>query len=334
MTETAPGSDPAPDLGRLQRVAPRLRALAETRVVRVEDGAGVGGRLLQVRAGRLSLDLALDRGGDVVRLGWAGHELGWHSVAGEPAPWPDQDAEDGLGTMRGFDGFLVTCGLDHHGVPAETDAGHALYPLRNRFHHPLHGRIMAQRAEVLRHEADWTAGVVALRLRVVQAAVFAEALELVRDVAVGIARPWIEIRDRVTNVGFRPARHGILYHFNLGHPILGPGARLTGDDWALRDRLDGGAHPADDGVEAVDVDASPPPGPDGLARVGLANADAALSLRLAFDPRTLPVTALWRAFQSGTFALGLEPQTRLDADPPLDAGAARDYRLRVEVGAA
>ena len=322
------------DRAHLCRVAPRLRALAETRVVRVEDGPGAGGRLLQVRAGRLSLDLALDRGGDIVRLSWAGHEFGWHSVVGEPAPWPDQDAEGGIGTMRGFDGFLVTCGLDHHGVPVQTDASEALYPLRDRFHHPLHGRMVAQSAEVLRRETDWDAGAVAVRLRAVQASVFGEALELTRDLTIGVEEPTVALHDRVTNIGFRPVRHGILYHCNLGHPILGPGARLTGEGWFLRDRLEGGAHPADDHVEEVDAGDAPEAGPDGLAHIGLANPEAGLALDLGFDPDALPAAALWRAFQSGTFALGLEPQTRLDMDPPLAPGASRDYRLRFEAGPA
>lgn len=318
----------------LRRRAPLLRALAETRLVRVEDGPGVGGRLLQVRAGELSLDLALDRGGDIVRLAWRGVEIGWHAAAREPAPPPDQDAEDGLGTMRGFDGFLVTCGLDHHGPAARSDAGAFLYPLRGEAMHPLHGRLMSQRAEVARRETDWEAGTILIRLVVHQAAVFGEAFELVRDLHVGIHQPHVTLRDRVTNRGFRPTRHGLLYHVNVGWPLLDRASRLTGDGWTLRDRLDGtGAVPEDDHVEVVDIAASPPAGPDGSGWIGVANPGLGTALCLGFDPVALPKTALWRAFQSGTFALGLEPQTEMGADPVLPPGASRLYGLNIAFGA-
>ena len=314
----------------LRRHSPLLRALAETRIVRVEDGPGAGGRILEIHTDAgLAVDVALDRGGDVARLAWRGREMGWHSAAGLPAPWPDAEAEHGLGLLRGFDGFLVTCGLDHHGMPAETDAAAFAYPPRKVLVHPLHGRIMTARAEVLRREVDREAGRVEIRLLARQAAVFGEVLELDRRLSVGIAEPRLRIEDVVTNRGHRPTRHGLLYHVNLGWPRLDREARLTGPGWPLRDRLDRDPpEPADDHVEIVDSAASPEPGADGLAEIGLRNPAIGARLALRYDPATLPVTALWRAFQSGVFALGLEPQTDLAA-PPLEAGEERRYGLEV-----
>jgi hypothetical protein len=310
----------------LRRRSPLLRGLAETRLVRVEDGPGAGGRLLQVRTpSALALDVALDRGGDVLRLAWRGVELGWHSAAGAPAPWPPLEDDRGLGFLRGFDGFLVTCGLDHHGVPAQSDAAAFRYPSRERCVHPLHGRIMAARAELLRREVDWEAGRVEIRTVARQASVFGEVLELDRRLSVALHEPRLAIDDVVTNRGFRPTRHGLLYHVNLGHPLLGEGSRLVGEGWALRDRLDGGAAPEDDHVEVVEVGPSPPMG------IGLENPAMGVRLTLRYGAEALPVTALWRAFQSGVFALGLEPQTDLAADPPLRSGEARRYALEVEL---
>ena len=216
----------------LRRRSPLLRGLAETRVVRVEDGPGAGGRLVEVRTpSGLALDVALDRGGDLLRLAWRGVELGWHSAACAPAPWPALEDDRGLGFLRGFDGFLVTCGLDHHGMPTETDAAPFAYPPRRVSVHPLHGRIMTSRAEVLGREIDWEAGHVALRTVARQASVFGEVLELDRRLTVALHEPRLSIEDTVTNRGFRPTRHGILYHVNLGHPLLGEAARLTGEAW-------------------------------------------------------------------------------------------------------
>ena len=315
------------DLTDLGRRSALLRGLAETRVVRVEDGPGAGGRLVEIRTpAGLALDVALDRGGDLLRLAWRGVEVGWHSAACAPAPWPAQEDDRGLGTLRGFDGFLVTCGLDHHGLPTETPSDAFAYPPRGAMVHPLHGRIMAARAELLRRETEWEAGAIHLRTVARQASVFGEVLELDRRLTVALHEPRLTIEDTVTNRGHRPTRHGILYHVNLGHPLLGEGARLTGEGWPLRDRLDGGAAPSDDHVEIVDAGPSPAHG------VGLANAAVGMALALRFDAAALPVTAMWRAFQSGVFALGLEPQTDLASDPPLGAGEARRYGLEVALG--
>ncbi len=338
MAAYGPMSPPTSDridhnLAALRRRTALLQGLAGTRIVRVEDGPGASGRLVEIRTpSGLSLDVALDRGGDIVRVNWRGDEMGWHSAVGAPAPWPDLDAENGLGFLRGFDGFLVTCGLDHHGAPSETDASAFNYPLRQTNVHPLHGRIMIARASLLQNTIDWDAGTITVRTVVRQASVFGEVLELDRTLTVGLWEPRLRLADRVTNHGFQPTRHGLLYHVNIGYPLLDVASRLVGERWALRDRLDArGAVPTDDDVEIVDVGPSPAADPDGRSTIGILNPSLGVRLRLRFDAATLPKTALWQAFQSGVFALGLEPQTDLDAGSPLTGGKARAYGLEVSI---
>jgi uncharacterized protein DUF4432 len=305
------------------------RGLADIRQVTITDGPGASGRLIEVRTpSGLCADIALDRGGDLLRLSYKGAEIGWHSNTRAPCPWPDSEAEHSLGFLRGFDGFMVTCGLDHHGVPTETPADDFLYPLRDNNVHPLHGRIAAQKAEVLEKQIDWDTGVICIKLRIQQASVFGENLELLRTYRFSLSAAEITIADHVTNRGFRPVRHGILYHFNAGYPFLNAQSSLTGDCWPLREQLDAsGAEPSEDHVEVVQACAAPQDG-----HIGLTNG-AGCTLSIQFDPDTLPVTALWQAFQSGTFALGLEPQTDLNdkKQSHLVAGAQRDYYLTVSV---
>ncbi|MFN3225114.1 MAG: aldose 1-epimerase family protein [Hyphomicrobiales bacterium] len=313
----------------IQRHSALMRGLADIRLVQAIEGSGAGGRLLEVRTPTgLSFDIALDRGGDILRLAWKGSEIGWHSAVAGKTPWPTADAEEGLGFLRGFDGFLVTCGLDHHGVPTTSSADAFNYPLRERNHHPLHGRIYGQQAELVTRHIDWTAGEIVICLTVRQATVFGEVLELDRTITAGLKTPSLSLRDTVTNRGFRPTRHGILYHFNLGYPMLSPQARLLGASWPLVDRLDeANAQPADDHVEIVNVDTSPN---DGV--LGIRNTKIGLAMILRFDSQVLPCTALWRAFQSGVYALGIEPQTILsdNADDLLAAGASCTYNLAWE----
>ncbi len=182
------------------------------------------------------------------------------------------------------------------------------------FRHSAHGRALADLRLVTIGDGPGTGGRL-LQLRT--------PAGLAADIA--LDRGEIVLRDRVRNAGFRPSRHALLYNCNVGFPVLGADARLTGADWSLRDRLDAGdAVPQDDHVEIVDSAPSPAGG-----RIGIAG--AGVSLDLAFDPAALPVTALWRAYQSGTFALGLEPQTDLSdpASATLAPGGTRDYALTI-----
>ena len=136
---------------RTTRRGASYRAVADTRLVWVEDGPSAGGRMFEIRAGRRALDVALDRGADIARLAYRGDELGWLGPTLAPTRARPPDIEDGLGTMRAFDGFLVTCGLDHHGVPARSDASGFCYPPRGGNVHPLHGRIVGASASLAEH---------------------------------------------------------------------------------------------------------------------------------------------------------------------------------------
>jgi len=314
-------------LADLRRRSVHLRGLAEVRLVTLADGPGAGSRLLEVRTpDGISADIALDRGGDLFRIGWRSTELGWRSAVDGATPWPMPDVEDGLGFLRGFDGFLVTCGLDHHGVATKTPAANFLYPLRRVNHHPLHGRIMASKAELVEKCIDWQAGVIRIQLVVRQASVFAEVLELKRTWTFSMSAPQFRLQDRVVNCGFRPTRHGILYHNNFGHPFLSEATRARADHWPPADTLAADQITPDDGhVEQVDAAPSPPNG-----RIEVTNGDLNTEVTIAYDPLRLPVTALWRAFQSGVYALAIEPQTIFTPDGIevlLAAGQEKSYTL-------
>lgn len=99
------------------------RGVADIRLLQVEDGPGRGQRLLVVRnATGIGFDIALDRGFDISSATWCGANIGWNSANGMPWPPNSVDAEDGVGFYRNFDGFIVTCGLDHIGGVRRGDA--------------------------------------------------------------------------------------------------------------------------------------------------------------------------------------------------------------------
>ena len=134
----------------------------------------------------LSLEIEVDRACDIGRVQYNGVPIGWTSPSGLQHPAPAPEAENGLGLLRSFSGFLVTCGLDHIGAPATADASNFGYPLRKNLVHPLHGRISAAPARLLGWGVDWNPErpVLWCDALIRQAAVFGEALELRRRIEV------------------------------------------------------------------------------------------------------------------------------------------------------
>ncbi len=332
----------APALSELRRKTD-LRGIGEVRLVALEDGPARGQRLLFCRnAAGLECEIAVDRGFDISALRWRGINLGWNGPVGS-APAREFDSEEGLGRLRSFDGFLVTCGLDHYGIPAVGSAQNFIYPERTRAHWPLHGRISGIGATLRGYGIDteraipcWGCGA-----EVQQATLFAEVLTLRRRIEIPLFEPRLDLNDRVTNVGFRPTRHGILYHCNVGYPLLDEESELIGD-FESQLRADFVSSPpvaADDVSERVD--SHPVEGDaNGLARAGVRNPrlEGGLALEIAYSAATLPALGLWRAWQSGIYALGIEPHSSLpahDQEPHgahfLQAGETRDYRLLLSV---
>jgi len=197
----------------LRELTPDLRALADIRLLRLEDGPGRGQRLLVARnAAGVGFEVAVDRGFDLAALSLDQIELGWHSPNQMRWPPPPPDGEGGFGFLRSFDGLLVTCGLDYCGPP--------------RPGHPQHGQIWSAQGRLTGYGLD--DGVLCCEGVLRQAAVYGHVLELHRRITLDLGRLTLRIRDRVTNQGFVRSPHARLYHVNFGWPLLDRDTRLTG----------------------------------------------------------------------------------------------------------
>ncbi len=285
-------------------------------VLEVADGDGRGVRLVRLRSGEVEVELAVDRALDVVRASVRGVPVGWLSPAGLRHPAFAETS--GWGPMRTFTGGLLqTCGLDHvHGPSVEPHRyGH---PGIATTDHPMHGRVAALPARLTRIGRDGDLLVVEGEVR--QAAPFAEQLVLVRRVEVEVGGRVVRVLDRVRNDGFRPTPLAVLYHVNVGWPLLSPSARIrsttgaptaTGGDVATKhpDRV---GEPEPLGVEGVwelpaVADAS------GRAHAAVLADDVgdgrAAGLLVSWDVAALPFMVEWQATMEGMYAVGLEPST-------------------------
>ena len=299
-------------LGELRRRIGDVSQVASTRAVRLGDGNEDGVRAIDVRvAGGLSALVLADRGLDIGPAWVAGQPIGWQSTTGIVGPAHGDEAN----WLRSFHGgLLTTCGLQNVG-PANEDGG---------VHHGIHGRVSGIPARDVTHRVvedrgRWVAEVSG-ELR--ETDVFGVDLVLRRTLRFPVGSPLVEIHDEVVNQGYAPAGLMLLYHCNIGYPVVADTAVLLAPDADVvpRDpRAEAGlavhgtfAAPADGFEEQVFEHVLR----DRAAErtwIGIANAAYAptdgIAVTVEVDPRQLPHLWQWRMLGPGMYLTGLEPAT-------------------------
>ncbi|MCX5480382.1 DUF4432 family protein [Kaistia geumhonensis] len=321
--------------------SPDLRALGEIRLLSLEDGPGRGQRLLVARnAAGIGFEIAVDRGFDLSALSLGQVQLGWHSQNQMRYPAQLPSSEDGYGFLRNFDGFLVTCGLSYYGPPRRAAGDTTVSPHRPQRDFPQHGEIAAMPARLVGYGLDAEAGLIFAEGVVRQSGVFGDVLELHRRIELGLYDRTLAIADRVVNCGFNPAPHALLYHCNFGYPLLDATSELTGafGDFARR-FAELPPRPRPETREIVDH-LTLPPDERGDLVVGIRNPAIGIGVELAYRQAQLPSLLVWRSYQSGVFALGIEPGTALPRiengellTETLEPRGSRDYAMAITVAA-
>ncbi len=208
-----------------------LSQFGGVRLAALEDGAARGVRVLDFKTGSgLRFSVLVDRAMDISVLSHKGRAIGWQSPTGVRNPTlDDHEGEDGLGWTRSFSGFLCTCGLDHILGPEEVPAETYNYPRKSKVRHGLHGRIGATPTKLTGYGEEWQDDRCVLWAEgvVLQATVFGEVMHLHRRIEADLGGDDIRLTDRVINAGFTRTPHMMMYHINLGYPLIDNGARYV-----------------------------------------------------------------------------------------------------------
>jgi len=291
--------------------------VAGVEVVEAVDGDARGVRLVRLRTGEIDVDLAVDRALDVVRASVRGVPVGWLSPAGLRHPAYAEPV--GFGPLRTFTGgLLTTCGLDHVHGPADTPDPYG-HPGIALTHHPLHGRVAALPARLTRAGREGRATLV-VEGEVRQATPFGEHLVLTRRIEADLGGRTLRVRDRVRNDGFVATPLAVLYHVNVGWPVLTPDARLhlpagevhgAGGAAAERDETVVGA-PEPGAREAVRDHLVAADG-SGRAHAAITTDDIGdgrtAGLLVSWDAARLPTMTHWSMLGAGMYVVGLEPSS-------------------------
>lgn len=284
------------------------------RVVLDEGPArGVRAAILRTGAG-LEIEVLLDRAMDLGRAALHGKALAYRAPGGDSHP-AFYDAS-GLNWLRTFGvGLMATCGLQNVGSPSE-DEGTA---------YGLHGGISATPASEIGVHSGWDGSEYRFRLtgrmrEVTSMGLFGPNLSLTRSISGVLGSNTIEISDTVENEGFTAAPLMLLYHFNLGFPLLDQGGKLLTASAKVTPR----DATAETGLKAWHQVDAPKPGyaeqvffhemkadDKGWAKAMLVapprSEGGPLALCLEYDTTTLPRFIQWKQLGSGVFVMGLEP---------------------------
>ncbi|MEM9829225.1 MAG: aldose 1-epimerase family protein [Bacteroidota bacterium] len=314
----------------------------------LDNGAGRGTRIAWVNTGSgLRYKVVLDRAMDIADAFFQQHSLAWLSHGGITSPQPL--ANHGMRWLKTFSGgLLTTCGLSHIGGPESDEYGER----------GLHGQISNTPTEVESIvQPNIASGKMDMSIsgRVKETRVFGPSLELYRTISSTIGSPAIRIEDKVTNQGNTPAPHMLLYHCNLGWPLVDEGAKLIWQgEWQAPSGAPSRIFNADndfrtcpapldehsgtgEDVAFIDIQADE----NGICTCGVHNSVLNLAVALRFLKKQLPWLTNWQHWGKGEYVTGLEPGT----NPPigqsqaranrtliqLEPGESREYSLEIEV---
>jgi hypothetical protein len=342
----------------LRRIG-NLAQIGSVELLSHEQGYARGSRFLDFRTGSgFRFSVHVDRGMDPGYAEFNGASLAWLPPKLFPAPayW---EKDDHAWVRFVLGGLCNTAGLVTIGNPQTVDVSHFKFHARNDDRFGTHDRIATTPASHFtfgeRWEGErcflWAEGTVR------QEIVYGENLLLTRRYEAEVGTSSFTLRDVVRNDGFYFTPHQLLYHFNIGYPVIDDGAELLASVTAdvpgsifdeeagpsQRYRLFTGPE-KEFFAEGYEI----PMATSGDGRVaaavvnrGFKGIEGGLGVYLRYDPSTLPVYLEWRMMGEGLYAVGMEPATNgfqtvpelIEAGYPvmLEPGEERVYHLEFGV---
>ena len=267
---------------------------------RLIGGKGDGMRLLQVKNGKgLEFTVSADRCADIPRLSFRGINMGYFAPCGYVAPAYYDDKGDGF--LKSFTtGFLTTCGLTAVGTPCEDD-GEQL---------PLHGTISNIPAEQIYWEQDEKE--IRIHAKIVDEGIFTHKLVMNRTIICSLEENKITVQDTITNRGDKECPAMILYHLNMGYPLLSEKAQVKIPSVKVAPRNERSAEDLDTWSTML----TPQPqfieqcyyhSFDKNGKASIYNPDIEQGLEITFDADSLKFFTQWKMMGERDYVLGLEP---------------------------
>lgn len=267
---------------------------------RLTGGKGDGMRMYRVRNAKgLEFEVSLDRCADIPTVWLKGSNYAYIAPCGYVSPRYYESK--GAGFLKSFTaGFLTTCGLTAVGSPC-IDDGEEL---------GLHGSISNTPCENASHWIDDDKIYVKVVIR--DASLFAHQLILEREYICPINENIIYMKDTIKNIGSKDSPLEVLYHCNMGYPLLTENSLVTVPSLEVTSR---DAHAEEDIANCLNMEK---PQSDYVERcyyhklvgdtcVSIKNPDTGKGLNMRFNADELKYFTEWKMMGEHEYVLGLEP---------------------------
>lgn len=289
--------------------------VASVRRYEMTEGKERGLRVVDCDNGKLRFLLNESKALDVMQVYHEGQNISFVSKNGFTA-------RETAFLNRFEGGMLYTCGLDSAG---------------NREGYAMHGTLHNIPARVVQAKCEEDG--IEVEAETEDSALFGKNLVLHRKVTTKIGSSRIEISDTLENRGWRDEEYCLLYHVNVGYPMLDDGCELQDfaeeviprNEWAkkhaaMRSVME---EPQANREEMCYFMRG------GKPEVSLTNRRLGKKFILRWSNETLTDFVQWKSMACGDYALGLEPcTTQLDegfAYKILAPKKSVNFRLEIEI---
>lgn len=193
-------------------------------------------------------------------------------------------------------GMLYTCGLDSLGC---------------REGYEMHGTFHNIPAQIVCAKCDEQGIEVQAVIR--DTALFGKNLVMKRRIFSAIGSDYITLEDTLVNEGYKDEEYCLLYHINVGYPMLDEDARIVANVQKIETRSDWAKENQNTVFEMGDCVPNMQETcyyltlPDAV--ISLVNDKIGKNFELSYSADTLPYFLEWKSRASGDYAVGLEPCT-------------------------
>ncbi|MDB4679263.1 aldose 1-epimerase family protein [Rhodopirellula sp.] len=301
-------------------------------------GKFVGGvsdqiEVIEVDTGAVRALILPTRGMGIWKIEKDGVSFSWDSpISGpvHPTQVPIHDPS-GIGWLEGFDELVVRCGLESNGAPEHDANGNLTYP--------LHGRVGNLPAQSLSIEFDEASGRLDVIGEVIESRLFIKRLRMRSRVRFQAGNAEISLLDDVTNDLSKPATMQLLYHINVGHPVLDAGSvleaplarlapkdELSASEMETWNQFDGPESGFSERVYFAELRSDENSSTTAMLR----SSGSDRGLAVSFNTSGLPKFIIWKntAATSDGYVTGLEPATNFPNQRSYEANQGRVVELQ------
>ena len=268
-----------------------LSEIAYLRRYTLASGKETGVEVIECDNGKIRFTLNVSCALDVMQLWHCGTNVSFISKNGFSVKHTDFPS-------RFEGGMLYTCGLDNIG---------------GRVGYETHGTFHEKYSTVTRTECSEDGICVEGYIRDTE--LFGKNLLVKRRIYTEIGSESVTLEDTIVNEGARVENYCVLYHVNVGYPMIDDGARIEADVKFCEPRTEY----ADNCLATAFVTEAPLPCREETCyyltlaekRVSVVNEKLGKKFTLSYSGDDLTNFIEWKSMAIGDYALGLEPCTSL-----------------------